>query len=181
MKKVILFAIVLMGGVLNVCAQQATYGIVGGATLASSTFEVGGDTDNSTALGYHIGLQTQITFNETWSLQPEILFTSLYETGDDAADDALNFIQVPVFMKYFASENFYILGGPQATFLLDTDIDTQEFTKFNIGAGLGLGYIFSNQIFIESRAIYQINNSYIGDGDVSSRRNFVNLSLGYKF
>ena len=56
-----------------------------------------------------------------------------------------------------------------------------DFTKFNIGIGAGLGYEFTENLYAQFRTTYQLNNYYTGNADIKSRINFFNVGLGYKF
>ena len=66
-------------------------------------------------------------------------------------------MQIPIMAKMYVTEQFNIQAGPQITYTLEEVID--DFTKFNIGLGAGLGYDITEDVFIESRYVFQLNNS----------------------
>jgi len=57
----------------------------------------------------------------------------------------------------------------------------EDFTKLNIGLGVGMRYDFTKKLFVQYRYTSQVNNYYIGSWNFSSRIRFLNAGLGYRF
>ncbi len=175
MKKTILVAFAFIGA-FTMTAQEANFGIAANFQTAGAKVSVEDVDETDGAIGFSVGGFVEINLSEKLFLQPEVLFTSVKGSEDD---EAVQFLQVPLFLKYYAAEKFYVHGGPQITYTLEETFD--DFTKFNIGIGAGLGYEFTENLYAQFRTTYQLNNYYTGNADVKSRINFFNVGLGYKF
>ncbi|MDY0090170.1 MAG: porin family protein [Flavobacteriaceae bacterium] len=112
----------------------------------------------------------------------------------------LNYLNIPIMAKYYVAENFSILAGPQVGFLMSAKADWEETYSFggttesdsgeedvkdfykgiDFGLNLGLGYDFTENIFVEAR--YNLGLSNIADVDNYKEKNSVfQISLGYRF
>ncbi|MGO4911818.1 outer membrane beta-barrel protein [Leeuwenhoekiella sp. W20_SRS_FM14] len=56
-----------------------------------------------------------------------------------------------------------------------------DINKLNIGAGAGLGYDFTENLFLEARYIFQLNDYFKIDNAPKIKTNYLNLGLGYRF
>lgn len=174
MKKIILTAVIAVVSMTAVMAQEAVFGAKAGYTLIGSKVTTDGQEFTGSASGFHVGFTTDVQIGNQLYVAPELLFTMVFEGGTD-----LKFLQVPLFLKYYAADKFYVNGGPQITYTLEEISD--DFTKFNVGFGAGLGYEFTDNFYGNFRTVYQLNNYYTGDADVKSRNNIFNLGFGFKF
>jgi len=169
MKKGLLFtAFAVITFTMN---AQATFGATAGYISATSKIDnLQGQSFSSSIAGFFAGITLEIEAGNRFYIQPELHYTNI---------DNLNFLRVPIFAKYYVSDNekFYLQGGPSITYTLEEISD--DFTKFNIGLGLGLGYNFTEQLYVDSKAALQINNYYTGIDNFKSRLNFVTIALGY--
>lgn len=203
MKKIILTAIVVMTfGFAN--AQEVKYGVKGGLNLSS----LSGDTegmDLKSKFGFHAGAFVEIKFSEKFALQPELLYSTQGTRFDDIEVDGyeaktcfnLDYINVPVMFKYFATEKFFVEAGPQIGFLTsakarikvdDLNVDNKQdikenFESIDFGLNFGAGYEFTENIFASAR--YNLGLANIAKteaGDDSKVHNGVfSVSVGYKF
>ena len=131
--------------------------------------------------GYTMGAQGGIfverSFNRTWSLQPELLFTqsnttkandflTYYNTTGNpfaAKDIKLGYISLPVMVKYNINKSFSILAGPQYSLLLVdaesllTAGDGKAFKKSEFSGNLG-GQFNIGVVSIYGRYNLGINN-----------------------
>jgi hypothetical protein len=206
MKKIILSAIVLFTvGFVN--AQKAEFGLKGG--LNSSTFS--GDTDGmnlKSKIGFNIGAFAAIKLSDKITLQPELLYSTqgvkaenvsglvgdIMYTGDVKFN--LSYLNVPIMMKYYVAENFYLETGPQIGFLTSaktsTKIDgysqTSEqdvkdyFESVDFGLNFGAALDFSKKVSAGIRYNLGLSNIFkTQPGDNSKTQNSVfSLSLAYK-
>lgn len=173
MKKLILTTALAVIGMTTVIAQNQ-FGAKLGGTLVGSKITQGEFEATGSAVGFNVGFTGEFELSENLSAAPELLFTMVFEEGTD-----IKFLQVPLFLKYDLTEKFYLNGGPQITYTLEEIFN--DFTKFNIGLGVGIGYEFTDKFYGDLRTIYQLNNYYTGPEDITSRNTFVNLGFGFKF
>jgi opacity protein-like surface antigen len=143
------------------------------ANYASNSFD-GGDS----ASGFNIGVLAGFEVSEKFSVQPEVAYTS--SSVDDAS---YNLINVNAMAKYSVSEEFSILAGPQIGFasgdipdVLD-DAFGDDFSSMNLQLAIGAAYDITENIFVQARYGFQLNEHVDGIGAV----NTINAGLGYKF
>ena len=164
-------------------AQKVGFGMTGGYLQTSVVTkyqlrEVVGkqevkftDSDNSV----YLGVLVDIPFSDALAMQTEFLFLN------DAFDS--DFLKLPMSLKYFPVERFYLLGGPQLTYTLDEK--REIFKKLNFGVGAGFGFDINESMFIQTRYNLQLNNyvkeSDSRNGSASTRLNFLTFGFGYKF
>ncbi|WP_372757770.1 porin family protein [Mariniflexile sp.] len=96
-------------------SQKSNAGIKGGYNLAAVSFD--GDTETGQRHGFHIGLYGESFVSESASFQIEFLYSQQgYELEDNSGTftQKLDYINVPLLLKLYPSENFYLEVGPQA-------------------------------------------------------------------
>ena len=169
MKKIMLTAFVAVITMVGMNAQ-ATFGAKAGFVSANAKVESGGFSMTNTESGFAVGLFAEFELSETIDLVPELLYTSVDETG---------FLQMPIMAKFKIGEDFNILAGPQITYVLEEK--EEDLTNFSIGLGAGLGYDFSDNFFIDAKYTLQLTNTYTGSEDVTAKIHFLNIGLGYRF
>jgi hypothetical protein len=151
-------------------------GLKGGLTF--SRMNVGTAVEENLRFGYHAGAFYNIPLSTSFSIQPEVLFTTKGTRAEfDLLDNTgtatlrLNYIDVPVFAVLELGEKFEIMAGPYMGFLLsanflaevdnsfNTDINRESLRGFDYGAALGFGLNFGA---IQTGAAY-----YFGLQDLS--------------
>ena len=101
-----------------------------------------------------------------------------------------NYINLPIAIKYYPLVHLYIEMGPQIGFFISKKHKIQgegNITKYiplkpnhiDLSLFCGLGYKFSNNIFLEARYIHGLNNTY-KNVTLSQNRN-IQISIGYLF
>ncbi len=129
----------------KVMAQNTEAGIKGGLNLSWLT--VDNADDNNIIPGFHVGVWGRWMANEKFGIQPEVLYSgkgmkAVYNKdflGFDVADGTtklnLNYIDIPVYLTYFLSEDFNFHFGPYIGILMNAHIDTDaqilEFINVN--------------------------------------------------
>lgn len=186
MKKVLLsvFAIVAIAISAN---AQTEFGITGGLNLASLT---GDDADGvESKLGGNFGLLADIWVSPQWSVQPELKYSMQGAQFEVDSDEklALDYINIPIKLKYAASEMFDLYAGPQVGFNVlsevrfgneEQDLDNVNNVDFGLviggeyvsysGFGAGVGYNFGLSDIPE-------------DGEGELKNSVFNVNLIYKF
>jgi len=147
--------------------------------------------------GFHIGGVAEAKFSKRFALQGELLYTSMggkLESGGYPFTSSysgkvkMNYIAVPVMAKVFVTNVFNIQAGPQFNFAVKTEGEINGHTgdigsavnKFDLGLNAGLGFDFSNNLFLDARAHFGLIDVF---KDVpTSNKNFAFMvGVGYKF
>lgn len=154
MKKNVFLIIVVAFFCLNISAQGGNFGIKAGVDFA--TVKVAGLSASET--GFFVGAFTTINLSESILLQPELLYVSIKD---------LDFLSLPLLLKFSVAENLNLLAGPSLNYFLDMDED-----EFKVNLDFGASYDIGANLDINAK--YSLG---LGDVDV----NGVFIGLGYKF
>ena len=116
----------------------------------------------------------QLRFSEKVGLTGHINYASYAESS---------YLQIPVLLNYYLGDSgLNIQAGPQFTYILeDLGFFKDDINKLNIGAGAGLGYDFTENLFLEARYIFQLNDYFKIDNAPKIKTNYLNLGFGYRF
>ena len=126
-------------------SQEIKFGAKVGLNLSNlrGDYPAGIDEHNS-KIGFHIGGFAEYSINEKFSLQPELLFSTQgntygykdYYGGGSYYDGAdydlkLNYLNLPILLKYKVIEKLSIEFGPQIGYLMSakTKIDVTEDSR----------------------------------------------------
>ncbi len=153
-------------------ADDVRFGPKAGVTFTNIT----GDGDNDGKTGFFVGGFADISISEKFHVQPEVLYSS--EGADDASID---YIRIPIMAKYYVSEGFNLMAGPNIGFKVATENDfVDEATKStDFGLGLGAAYDLPMGLIIEAR--YNLGLANISDGGGDAKNTGFQIGLGYKF
>src|SRR6218665_679812 len=196
MKKVLLMAVLLSGGIYS--QAQIKYGVKAGANFYKVTGDGAEDLEQSRKikLGLSGGGFVNIGLSESFSVQPELLYSqegNKQKEGDGSLNLKLNYINIPVMFQYNAS-GFYGETGPQLGLLTSAKIKTKfdgesesqdvkdSFKSINFSWAVELGYKLSNGLGIGAR--YNIGLSNIADAegsDASIKSSGFHIGLSYTF
>ena len=188
--------------VISVKAQNFHFGIKTGINLSKETkTEVERqveDFDNEFRKGFHIGGIVTYSINKQWELEGNLMYSQqgykehLFSIKNNRTIYSIrsNYINLPIAIKYYPLEHLYIEMGPQIGFFISKKHKIQgegNITKYiplkpnhiDLSLFCGLGYKFSNNIFLEARYIHGLNNTYKNVA-LSQNRN-IQISIGYLF
>ena len=173
MKKVLFTAIAVFGFAFA-NAQEVKYGAKAGLNLSNFAGDAEG---TSTKVGFQVGGFAEIKISDKFAIQPELLFSAQGAKAKESetapgyfysleATAKLNYLNIPVMAKYYATEKLYIEAGPQIGFLMSAKSDFKETETFggltetisgsvdvkkgynstDFGLNVGLGYNFTENI-----------------------------------
>ena len=188
--------------IITVKAQTFHFGIKTGINLSKETkTEVERqvqDFNKEFRKGFHIGGIVTYSINKKWELEGNLMYSQqgykehLFSIENNRTIYSIrsNYINLPIAIKYYPLEHLYIEMGPQIGFLLSKKHKIQgegNITKYiplkpnhiDLSLFCGLGYNFSNNIFLEARYIHGLNNTY-KNVTLSQNRN-IQFSIGYLF
>lgn len=171
MKKLLLLAAIAVFGLTSLNAQNVQFGAAAGLLSVDANAKINGQSLNvDSEIGFYIGAIADISISDEFHLQPELLFANVNDG---------NGLLLPIMAKYYASENFFLQAGPQFDFSLE-DIPN-DYTGLGISLAAGLGYDINENIFVEAKYSFQVNNYYTGNMDIESKSNLLLVGVGYKF
>ena len=158
---------------------QMNAGIKLGFNLSQIKFELDGDTKTSDmAAGVQIGGFVNFTVTETFSIQPEMLFSRFggkqSEYVEDIDEDVtqtfkVDYLSVPVMLKFNVAPNFNLQVGPEVGILVGANVKGEVFGQsvtvdakdlfetFNFGLNGGLGFTYEKFGF-DARYFFGIAN-----------------------
>ena len=147
------FAIVFIFAFSAIGISQTDFGVKGGVNLTffNENQEDFGE-QASAEVGYFGGLFVDFTVDERFHIQPEILYKGVGE---------FQFINVPIYAKYYVADNVSLLVGPSMNYFFDfltnkfkvrADIsaayDVSEIIDVNLKYSLGLEELSPNVLFL---------------------------------
>ncbi len=174
MKKMLCTVAFVALGTMAITAQNFS----AKAGYTSGTFKVENDFfDGSVSEGgFHIGVAATFELTELIDIHPELIYTNINDGS---------LLQIPVFGLYKIGESgFNVQAGPQ--FNISLEETGEDFSVLAIALSLGAGYDITDAFYVEAHYALQLTNSYTGDavsevGDITSKTNFFNIGLGYRF
>jgi hypothetical protein len=146
-------------------AQTFSFGPKAGINVSNYS---GGDINSDAKVGYHLGGILNFGFGEIFSIQPEVLFSTQgakVESAGSKKEFKINYLNVPVMLKFRIATGFYVEAGPQAGFRLSESVPDQTLNNFaknlDLSLGAGLGYQADNGFGLGVR--YMAGISKVGD------------------
>lgn len=149
--------------------------------------------DNNSLDGYHVGLFAEIRFNK-FAIQPEVYYSSEGGQWNTSINNVnvehdfnLNYVHVPLMLKYYLTNGIAIEAGPQAGFLTDSnmkfsdlDPESPKFNEFDFSVNVGLSINLPLNLMISARYNAGLTN-VIDEPNVDWKNRVMQLSLGYRF
>ncbi len=200
MKKLILGALILLGvGTAQVNAQTISGGVKADAGMSGLLFKKTPDTKSNLGFGGSAGGFLKLELSENFAIQPELLLqfknSKLESKSTKLKTDYQYFgLQLPVYAlgqfnlgsgKFYAGAGPYIRYGFSAKQKLDGNkIDLYKdkiMKRFDFGAGVLVGYEFSNKIQINAGYKMGFADLNKAKGDAETRNHELSLGIGYRF
>jgi len=184
MKK--LFTITMALVAFTISAQNITFGAKAGLNFASMAGDDADGLDGRTS--FHLGVTAEIEMSDTFSIQPELLYSGQGYTADGDVTGKVDYINLPIMAKFYVADGISLEAGPQIGFLASakadvdgesTDIkDSLKSTDFALN--LGAGYKLDSGLNFGLR--YSMGLTDVPDGDSDGfKHSVLQLSVGYNF
>lgn len=191
--------------------QKVKIGVKAGLNISSLAFDEN-EMNSSSRTGFTAGVMVEIPLAKNFSLQPELLYsqqggkTSFFDSevtnSNYKGTLELNYLNIPLMLKYYVAKGLSVQAGPQIGILLkannkyeDNFLGYENHESFNLkdySAGIdtsvnfGLGYQFKDKFYTDLR--YNISYSNVfKDGDANyfinqdMKNRVFQISLGYFF
>jgi opacity protein-like surface antigen len=199
-------------------AQDIKFGAKAGLNISNFSGDIKSDFDTKSLIGLQIGGFAEIGISDKFAFQPELLF-SMQGAKDEFSESfegfsstgestlKLNYLNVPLLLKYKLADKFSILAGPQVGFLMSAEdeftftetFDGETFSEsgtedvkddyeslllsFNVGAS----YSITDNLFVDARYNLGLSNllkdqTFEGETfSIDGSMNVLQFSVGYKF
>jgi len=194
MKKTIFTLTLIAFSAGGVFAQGISGGIKVGANFANQKYDSDfGDFSPDARTSMHLGLFATIMVSESFGIQPELMYNSVgskFELGGNDLVQKLNYLTVPVMLRYNPVPVFNIHAGPQFGFLLsaksEADGNSEDikdgYKGLDLGIGVGAGVDLPMGLGISARYVMGLSNvaeEFDGE-DAKVTNSAIQLSLTYK-
>lgn len=186
MKKPFIILILIFGIINTAYSQETRFA----AKLGYNASYLGGDTgdkDPEINSGFHLGGLWDIPFSNSFSLQPELLFSfEVYEYGTNYSSLKANssYFRMPVLAKLSPLKGWSIEAGPVAGFLIASKMDGRNvkdsFHLFDVAVAAGTTFEFNNGLFFSARynlGLVDMNKSE--SYNLKNHGNSIQASIGY--
>ncbi|WP_406682939.1 PorT family protein [Seonamhaeicola sp. MEBiC1930] len=176
--------------IFSMQSQQTQFGVKGGLNISNLT----GDTYGlNSKTAFHFGVLAEIPLSDILAIQPELLFAA---QGSKADSDQLklNYFNIPVMAKYYATNEISIEVGPQFGFLLtaNSEIDDEgdikdDLNQFDFGINFGIGFKADKGLNLGFRYnlglanVYNDLLDYFSEDDFKAHNSVFQLFVAYMF
>ena len=190
MKKILLFAAILLSASAVVQAQSIKLGLKAGLNYANQTgaaITVNSKNFQKEAISsYHAGLVAELNLFKGLAIQPELLYSTqgaTYKGVSGTIGDIKNkvgYISIPVMIKINLSKSISLELGPQASFLLSEkdNVVLSNSNTFDFAVAGGLGLKVTKSIFLQAR--YGLGLTEISK-EAQTKNSVVQVSAGLLF
>ena len=204
MKKIV---IALMCTILATGAAMAQEKFTFGPKIGVDyTHYWGENVEHGGHLNYQAGVFMEYRFTSKFSIAPEVVFAAQggkydFKRNIEGIDvelketDHVNYINVPVMLKYYVAPALSINFGPQVGFNVYSKntiegkveklkeketTDMKKYTKtVDFGLGLGLTYNITEEVFIQAR--YTMGLTKVFNVDDDSKNGNGQIAIGFRF
>lgn len=177
MKKIMFLAMLFVS--TAAMSQKFQLGVKGGVNISNftGTFE---QATKESLVGLHFGALINFGFGNNISLQPELLFSTqgvtLKDVDGTKSDFKVNYLNIPVLLKYKFAGGFFLETGPQIGFLTsakESGVTVKEFVKdMDFSWAAGLGFHSNSGFGVDAR--YNVGLSKVNDISSSTTPDYKN-------
>lgn len=210
-KYMLLIAALFLSVTLMAQTDKVKLGVKAGLNLSSLSFDES-ELNSSNKTGFTAGIMVEIPLAKNFSLQPELLYSQQGSKSSFSDQDVtnsnykstidLNYLNIPVMVKYYVLKELSVQAGPQIGILLkannkyqDNFLGYENHESFNLkdyatgidtSVNFGLGYQFKDKFYTDLR--YNISYSNVFKEGVANhfinndmKNRFFQISIGYFF
>jgi opacity protein-like surface antigen len=172
-KTLILFAFVICS--TYSFSQGGMYGVRAGLNISNLDFTPDPNFGNQHRNGFAIGFFGEYDLSETIAIAPEIQFSA---EGGKSQDLRIDYIQVPILMKYRFTDRFLVGAGPMA------GVKVWEFedgyANFAFSVLGGVEFLITDEIFIDARYSFGLTNVMDNESAYEAKNNNFQIAVGIK-
>lgn len=176
MKKILLMAALVMFTIYGF-SQNTSYGVRTGLNNSNLDFEPDtGSFDNAHRNGFTIGFFAEYKVTENLSFAPEIQYSA---EGAKEEVIRIEYIQMPLFLKYKLAERLSLGLGPQIS-LKGHDYE-DGFKNLAFSGLAGLEYRITEEFFVDFRYSYGLTNVFDDETNLEAKNTNMQIGFGIKF
>lgn len=166
-------------GSIAVKAQGVSFGVKGGANFSNVKSDF--DSDNVTSL--HVGAFVELNLVPSFSIQPELLYSSQGAKVEGFDDIKTDYINIPVMARFYVLPKVVSIdAGPQFGFLVNdnySDIGADYKAKnFDFAVAGGVTVNLIQGLFVSGRYVVGLTDT---SEDADVKNTTAQFSVGYKF
>jgi hypothetical protein len=190
----------LVGLFLLVCSlpasAQITYGVRAGVSLATVSFSEASEVSSNGRYGPLIGVFATVPVWGRLSVQPEAIYSvkgASLEVFDLETDYIVDYLEVPVLVRFPVMRRVHLFGGPSVGFRLrarsriafggsteEVDI-SDDVERFDLAIAGGADVEFGRWI-VDGRVTYGLSDTDADTSDdVKIRNRAFSISAGFRF
>ncbi|WP_452221947.1 porin family protein [Lacinutrix salivirga] len=175
-KSLLLFALILTS--FYGFSQDALYGVRAGYNISNLDFEdeFATTVPHNHRNGFAIGFFAEYGVSKKVSIAPEIQFSA---EGSKQESLRIDYIQMPILVKFKLSDKLSIGVGPQASLKGHEYEDGYKNFAFS-GIG-GLEFMISDEFFFDARYTYGITNVFDDEVGIEAKNANIQIGFGVKF
>ena len=193
MKKSILWVIAAISFLAP--RAQVNFGVKTGFNLANATGS--GAAGSSTRANFHAGVLAQIFITDALSIQPEVLYSGQGARVDFADGSGgtisgthkLDYINLPILLKYTASSGFLVETGPQIGFLISANAsvsginedEKDNFKSTDFSWVFGIGYMSLINVGLDARYNLGLTNIENPGSTGTVKNSVIQIGVFYRF
>lgn len=169
--------------------SEFRFGITAGTAYSFQT-GYGYDDKVKGVFGISAGAFANYSFSDKMRIQIAALYNqygSDFTSSTNSYKETQTYLSVPVTVKAYLSESFYVTLGPQLNVLVSSNFDGNDIKditeKTDFGITGGLGYNFTSNIGIDLSYYYGLSNIYKKDSGIDGKiiYNAATARLFYEF
>ncbi len=191
MKK-LLFVLCLMGAVVFAQAQLK-FGAKVGLNIATITGDI---EDAKSKVGPLFGVFATYSVSDKLAIQPELLYSmqgckvdAYYEDEEEYYEEEveikLDYILVPIMVKFYPVTGLSLQAGPQFGFLTRAKMDDEDMKddvkKFDFALNLGAGYELENGLGLDLRYSFGLTDANKEEEMGEAKNGVFSIALSYSF
>lgn len=174
----IVFSLITISSFSQAMDCNCAFGIKAGANFANINDASG----LSNRTGFLVGIFAGVKFSDSVGIQGDLLYSQQGADFDPEKID-LNYVNIPIVLKYFVVQGLNIQAGPQFGFIVDDNIkevfgDIVEAESFDLTGVVGVGYDLPMRIKVDARYNFGLTDIF---NNTEGKNSVVSLSLGYSF
>ncbi len=189
MKKIFFIALFGILGIVVTSAQEIDFGIKAGANFSNFSDVKGVNMSNKT--GFQIGAFAGFKAGKI-GIQPELLY-SQQGAKFNHDDVKLDYVNVPIMLKYYLISGLNVQVGPQFGFVVDDNIGKVfngiesgvKSNSFDLSGLVGLGLDLPFGIRIDGRYNFGLSKALKDTSQagntIEPKNNVFTLAVGYSF
>lgn len=173
--------------------QQASFGIRGGVNFFNWGGSDASGNDYTNRAGFHAGLYGNMFVTDRFSIEPGAYYSVKGTQNNNIVDSraVLNYIDVPILLRFYATDGLNIFAGPQGSILLGSRFEGDAFGQTfgwdtdavnDIDAGLVFGLGYNLPIGLNIQGSYDLGLTPVfQDSNANIYNRGFKVSLGFSF